>query len=276
MAVVRKIVVLLAGVVVSTTSFFACVGDDAPTTAAPTGLDSGGTTPGEDSATPTNDSGGGGDSATPVTDAGADVVEKFDGGPPVWTAAAPVGTVAETPGPSGSPSKCVFAMLVVQTQPAPPKWDVVLRKGDDGASTCNEPKGYRMLGSTYTEPGVAILKPQGLDRIVVAYTLKATQSGSSPNALSVKQVDWYSGADMHLGLMKTKDIQGIPVTPSLGLTSMFFGDPSEALAGTIRIKGTGSFPGATGTGSVFNAVYVKFMADGAQPASAADSATQTN
>lgn len=274
MAAVRKVLVLVAGVAFGSASFVACVGDDAPPAAPTPGTDGGGTQPEQDSAMPPTDSGGT-DSATPPIDAGADVIEKFDGGTPAWTASAPVGTVVEHPGSGGSPTKCVFAILTVQTQPAPPKWDVVLRKADDGAP-CNEPKGYRMLGSTYTDPGVAILKPQGLDRLVIAYTLKATPSGSAPNQLFVKQVDWYSGNDMHLALTKTKDIQGQPVTPSLTLDSMFFGDPSEALAGTIRVKGNGTFPGASGAGSVFNAVYLKFMADNAQAASAADSATQSN
>ena len=276
MGVTRKVFVLVAGLAFGSAAFVGCVGDDAPPAATTTPNDAGGTQqPGQDSATPAEDAGGGTDSASPPMDAGGDVIERFDGGTPAWTATAPVGTVVEHPGPGGSPTKCVFAMLTVQTSPAPPKWDVVLRKADEAGGTCNEPKGYRMLGSTYNDPGVALLKPQGLDRLVIAYTQKATPSGSAPNQLFVKQVDWYSGNDMHLALMKTKDIQGQPVTPSLGLTSMFFGDPSEALAGTIRVKGTGTFPGATGTGSVFNAVYLKFMADNAQAASAADSATQT-
>jgi hypothetical protein len=72
--------------------------------------------------------------------------------------------------------------------------------------------------------------------------------------------------------MKTKAILGMPATPSLGVSLLFFGDPTEEAAGTVRLKGTGAFPGETGTGAFFNARYAGFVgAVGQLPAAADDS-----
>jgi hypothetical protein len=109
------------------------------------------------------------------------------------------------------------------------------------------------------------------NRLAVAFSAKQSLSGSSPEVLTLSQVDEWSGNDMHVAIMKTKSVVGIPANPSLSLTQIFFGDPTEEAAGTLRLSGTGAFPGATGTGTTFSATYVAFLSDVGQLPAAADS-----
>ncbi len=107
----------------------------------------------------------------------------------------------------------------------------------------------------------------------MAFSAKQSLSGSAPEVLTFTQVDEWSGNDMHVAIMKTKSVVGIPANPSLTLTQVFFGDPTEEAAGTVRLSGMGAFPGATGTGTSFVATYIGFLADVGQLPVAADSCT---
>lgn len=267
----RRIVRLAAsGLLASAAAVAACVGDDPAAPSPPTddagasdatsGTDAGG---GGTDASENGDTGGGGDAAA---EAG------FDGGPPAWNATLPAGTTSVLA--SAGNLLCRFEMLDVQTATAPPKWEVYLRKVDAPAATCNEPKGIRALGSAYSTPAAALLRQQNADRYVYAFSAKQSLSGSAPEVLTIEQFDGWSGNDMHAAILKTKAVVGQPMFPSLHLTTLFFGDPSEEAVGTIRVKGTGSFPGETGTGTYFYALYTGFIGATGQPASAADACTR--
>jgi hypothetical protein len=270
------IAVVVAGAFVA-----ACVGEDAaPTAPSP---DGGGANPTNDAANPGIDSSSGGpgdasstpDSSTPDagSDAGSDSgpINTFDAGPPIWNATLPAGT--QTNLVNAGNQLCQFVVISVETAVAPPKWEVYLQKNDAPAAICNEPKGLRALGSSYNTPAASLLKPTATDQLVLAYSLKISPSGSAPTMLSMSQVDWWSGNDMHVAIMKTKAVVNIPATPSLVVVQLFFTDPTEEAAGTVRLKGTGGFPGETGTGMYFYAVYDNFISTVGQLAIAADDCT---
>lgn len=260
-----------AALLVFAASLAACVGDDP---AAPTpGTEDGGSqdaTPGVDGGGGTDASGNGDTGAT--TDAASEAEAGFDGGPPAWNATLPAGTTSVLAGAGNL--VCRFEIVDVQTANAPPKWEIYLRKVDAPAATCNEPKGIRALGSAYSAPAAALLRQQGADRYVYAFSAKQSLSGSAPEVLTIEQFDGWSGNDMHAAILKTKAVVGQPMFPSLHLSTLFFGDPSEEAVGTIRVKGTGSFPGETGTGTYFYALYTQFIGATGQPASAADACTR--
>lgn len=252
----------------------ACVGD-APST--------GGTTPPDDAAggvdgTATDSSSSNDTAAPPVdgsVDDASDAATPFDGGPPAWTSTLAAGTVSTLA--SAGDTLCSFDVVSVQVPSGgPPMWKIFLRKQDAPPALCNEPKGIRFVDSGYSLPTASLLKPQAAKQLVLAYSTKIGLSGSSPVRLTMSQVDWSSGNDIHLALTKTKAVVGIPVTPNLDVTLLFFGDPTEAAAGTVRLKGTGSFPGESGTGAFFFATYVGFIKDINQLPVAADTCTRSN
>src|SRR5690349_21507873 len=104
----------------------ACVGDDpAPPTAPTEDGGAGDAAPGVDAS--------GADAAVGADASGADADADggdagFDGGPPIWGGALPAGTeaVLSTQGNA----TCSFELVSVQTSPAPPKWELYLRKKD--------------------------------------------------------------------------------------------------------------------------------------------------
>lgn len=207
-------------------------------------------------------------------DGAADAPTGFDAGPPAWTATIPAGTAAVVEVVSNL--KCRIEMVSVQTEVAPPKWELYLRKVDQPGDVCNEPKGVRALASGYTMPAASLAHRRSDDKLGMAYSMRRNLSGSSPVVLTMSQVDWWSGNDMHTAIMKTKTVVGAPANPSLDLTELFFTDAAEQAAGTLRLLGTGSFPGETGTGASFNARYDGFISDVGQPASAADDCVRVN
>jgi hypothetical protein len=266
----RLFVLVVAGV---STMIDACVGD-APDT---------GITPTDDAGSSADatstDSPSGTDAAGPIADGASDDANDdahpFDAGPPAWTATLAAGTVSIL-GSAGDAS-CAFDLVAVQIPAGgPPVWQVYLRKQDATAGMCNEPKGIRSLGNGYSAPTGSLIRPQGTQRLVLAYSSKIGLSGSSPIQLRMSQVDWPSGNDIHVALMKTKAVVGIPATPSLGVTQLFFGDPTEEAAGTVRLKGTGAFPGESGAGSFFFATYVGFIKAVDQLPVAADTCTRSD
>ncbi|HSO39306.1 MAG TPA: hypothetical protein VLT33_42560, partial [Labilithrix sp.] len=232
----------------------ACVGDDPVTLATPPGGEDGGglvdatiaDTAAADTSTPH-------DGAPPDA---ADAAVPFDAGPPLWTSSLAAGTLTVVA--SAGDDSCTFQLLSVQAG-APPTYTLYLRKQDTSGAVCNEPKGLRALGTGYSPPTGALLKTQSTKRLVLAYSSKIGLSGSSPVQLRMSQVDWGTGNDLHTALTKTKAIVGMPVTPSLDVTLLFFGDPTEEAAGTVRLKGTGSFPGESGAGAFFYARYAGFL-----------------
>jgi hypothetical protein len=268
----RRLLVL--SVAVGSMIIAACVGDLPNSGSEPTPADEAGGSPDATSM----DSSQASDTSAPLadgsTDDASDSASPFDAGPPAWTATLPGGGV--TLMNSVTDTKCGIELLSVQTATAPPAWQVFLRKQDVSGAICNEPKGIRALGSGYTAPTGSLLKPQGSKLLVVAYSSKLSLSGSSPLLLTMTQVDWPSGNDIHIAVMKTKAIVGMPVTPSLSVTQLFFGDQTEEAAGTVRLKGTGSFPGETGAGAFFYATYVGFMKPVNQPAAAADTCARAD
>lgn len=260
---------LVLSVAVASTAIAACVGD-APST---------GTTPdstpddaGRDSSFA--DSSTGADTSLPPVDGAADGAAAFDAGPPAWTGSLPTG--ATTTLASAGDAVCTFDVVSVQTANAPPKYQLFLRKQDALGAICNEPKGIRPLDSGTTPPNAALLKPQGTNHLVLAYSMKTSPSGSAPEILTVTQVDWPTGNDLRTAVMKAKAVVGIPATPNLTLVQLFFGDPTEAAAGTVRLKGTGSFPGESGIGMFFNATYVGFIGAVGQPPAAADTCLRSD
>jgi len=196
---------------------------------------------------------------------------EVDAGPPAWTDLPDSGTLQSIA--STSTSTCIFELGTIQLAVAPPRWSLHLVKRDVDGKTCEAPKGARSLvGSAYsTAPAGKVLLTYDQSRLVIAYSAKESPSGSSPTVLHVTQIDQASGKAMHDGLMKTKSVAGQQFNPSLTFVDLFFADPGEQAAGTIRLKGTGSFPGETGTGAYFLAKYVGFLGGAAQLPSAADS-----
>jgi hypothetical protein len=213
--------------------------------------------------------------APPPADGSADTSESgssFDAGAPVWTASFPSGT--QTILAQAASLKCHFQFVSVQTAPAPPQWSLFLQKGDGSSGPCDQPTGIRQLNTGLTtSPKTSLARSQLTARLAMAYSAKQSFSGGAPEVLVLSQVDEWSGNDIHQAIMKTKAIVGMPVTPSLDLTQVFFGDTSEEGAGTVRLTGTGTFPGATGSGTLFEAIYTGFLSDVGQLASAADSCT---
>ncbi|MDB4944790.1 MAG: hypothetical protein JWP97_4324 [Labilithrix sp.] len=203
-----------------------------------------------------------------VTDGGGGDAE-IDAGPPRWVDVVQVeGT--EFPLATVQSATCKIDLFYKQRIDAvPPQYLLYLRKGD-AAATCKEPKGVRMLATSYVGPRGRLLRPSARDLVVLAYTIKPSPSGSAKTPLTMSQVDWRSGNDLHEALMKTKAIPGAPVETSLLVEQLFFGDGTEEAAGTVRLKGSGAFPGETGSGDFFYAVYQGFLQPVPQPASAAD------
>jgi hypothetical protein len=64
--------------------------------------------------------------------------------------------------------------------------------------------------------------------------------------------------------------------PSPSVTSVFFGDPTEEAAGTVHLKGTGTFAGESGTGAYFYAVYNNFLIGAGQLPAAADTCVRAD
>src|SRR5262249_55479401 len=142
----------------------------------------------------------------------------FDGGPPIWVIGALDAGVVTAP--TGNTS-CTFEVLSVQTAFGPPQYDLYLSKRDFSVGSCNEPKGARRLNGTYAAPAARLLKSAISERYVVAYNVKASASGSSALELVMAQFDPVSGNDMHVALMKTKTVMGMPATPTLPISTLF-------------------------------------------------------
>jgi hypothetical protein len=201
-------------------------------------------------------------------DASADAATGFDGGPPAWTATLAAGT--ETVLDTTFITPCRLEAVTVQTEVAPPKWELYLRKGDVTGFVCNEPKGVRALGAGYTMPVVSLTRRSRDFKLGLAYSMRRDPADAAPIVLTMRQVEWWSGNDMHSAIMKTKGAVGAPAEPSLEVVELFFADSVEEAAGTLRLVGNGVFPGESGTGVHFNARYDGFISDVAQPPSAAD------
>jgi hypothetical protein len=151
-----------------------------------------------------------------------------------------------------------------------------LEKKDGPGGACAGPKGVRGLGTGYSVPTASLLASQLTKRLVIAFSSKLGLSGSSPVQLRMSQVDWDTGNDLRQAIMKTKAIVGMPMTPSLDVSLLFFGDQTEEAAGTVRLKGSGSFPGESGSGNFFYATYIDFLSTISQPAAAADTCVRMN
>jgi hypothetical protein len=213
------------------------------------------------------------DSSDPIhaDSASVDANVRFDAGPPRWQApsaadAGPVTTVA-----TGGNLRCSFVVTSTSFG-LPPLYTVSLTKTDAAGRACDEAKGTFVLTATYSTPQAIILVEPAREWLAVAYTTKATQSGTAKIVLSLEQLDWLTGNLLHMGLMKTKLEQGAPMTVTQSPTGLYFADGTGMAKGQVLLKGAGPFPGASGSGSNFVATYDGFLSDIAQPSSAADTA----
>ena len=148
----------------------------------------------------------------------------------------------------------------------PPSTGILLHKIDTPAATCTEPKGFRLLGSTYGSPGVVVGHHSFDQRLfVVAYSRK-NLSGGSPNVLNVAQYDFVTGDTLHVARLAVNGASFTPPGPSTAANVTIHGC-------NLVLRGSGTFAGAFGDGNVFSATYTGFVAVQPQPPSGADSAS---
>jgi hypothetical protein len=162
----------------------------------------------------------------------------------------------------------VNVATVALTPPGqPPSTGILLYKVDAQGGTCSQPKGFRLLGSTYAADPSVIVGQHSFDPrlFVVAFSTKG-QSGGSPSILSVAQYDFTTGETLHHAAFAVTGVQGGPPGPSTATMVTVLGC-------NLILRGSGTFAGATGNNTgVFSATYTGFLAPEAQPTSFADSA----
>lgn len=257
-----RLLVVLVGTLGIGLGHAACVGSDPDPVSAPPGSDAG----------PSSVDGASGGVLT--GEAGAEAGGGYDAGPPIWGELPTGSTLAFG---SAAVAGCTFELLARSIGVAPPQYELYLEKRESPGMTCEGPKGVRSLGVSYHQPPNGRLLAHPATRsVVMAYNAKASASGSAAVSLSVSQVDLVSGNDLHLAQMKTKAVMGEPVLASLPLTALFFGDATEQAAGTIRVQGEGVFPGASGAGAKFQAMYAGFVVSAPALPVAADTASQSD
>ncbi len=164
---------------------------------------------------------------------------------------------------------CVINVATVPLTPPgqSPSVGILLYKVDAPGSRCDQPKGYRLLGSSYAPPNVKVAQHAFDPRLfVVSYGVKASPSGSAPVNFTVAQFDFTTGDMLHRAGFAVKGTPPAPPGPSDVWDLVVHGC-------NLIVRGSGTFPGAVGASSgSFSATYAGFLAPEPQPLSFADSA----
>jgi hypothetical protein len=156
---------------------------------------------------------------------------------------------------TASSQGCSFKLDATQTTPTPPTYNVILTRV--GGDTCPYPAGEsRVMGGVYGfEPRLS-MAGNGLG-LAVAYTTKATYSGSSPYYLALKHVD-----PATLATVRDADIRA-----DYPYGQINSGGVSILADGTtLRVSGTmsGTIQGRRGT--YYTATFVNFFTSTTPPA----------
>lgn len=189
-----------------------------------------------------------------------------------WNATVPTGMAGASLTPIGTAiddGGCTVQLGSIQTSP----WNVYriyLNKRDTTPGSCASAKGYRILVDTYETP-IAFLAhhPTEPKLFAVAVGYRISPSGSSPAWMDLRQVDWETGDDLHVGVMAVKGSSGGPRSPGSTPTAMAVHGCDLSLDAS-----GGNFPGVTGTDHLngFTATYTHFLAPEPQAPSLADKA----
>jgi hypothetical protein len=217
-----------------------------------------------------------------AADAGAELCPVVD--PPAkqvpivdsWTSKAPANdgsprtTLASVVDP-----ECTFTLLyVTHAHPGfPSTYDLYLEKASTTAGSCAEDKGWMALATSdnfVPTGGLARHPTEKLLALVVTY--HTTPSGEDPGYTSLWQLDWKTGFPLHVsyppGVIQVKD--AAPPEPALPLkaTGIRVSDCRVVVSGDGQV----ATPVDAGSGSMFTATYLHFLADGEQAPTSADSA----
>lgn len=268
---------LVAGAIV-----LAC-GDDTSQSASTdnpdTGTPSTTTPPSTTSPTPGGDASSDLDATTTEGDAGDPIAvctsgSPSDAGAPVsiWTDTPPTPTpiaTAPTIAATFTHGACTLTVESLLTAAAPPQYTSYLRKVGD---QCAEAKGYAYLAAhSYAQPAlVASAHPTDARLFAVAWAEKASPSGEIGPRTHLAQIDWFTGAPLHVALLSAAGIISPPQPlpqPLLPLPPFEVASPSISKLSidgcSLIAGGTGTFPGATGTvtaARTFVATYDGFLA----------------